>query len=472
MKFWRVVGVLLIALAGGCAVSPYRQAESYFTRKEYKKALRAYLTSLRPHVRRGKRYIYYDPAALTGLAVVYWHMKQYDRAFRILGAVTRRDSTYGKALLYQGACYEVLGQIDRAVDVYKRYAIVPEEDRYREIMQARLDWLVRQKIAQEVRQAIADEQKLSVSSIPKNTVAVLYFYNLTDDPRWNPLQKGLAEMMITDFAQVEQLRVVERLRLQKLIEEMNLSMTGLMDADRSHQLAKFLGARILVKGSYMVLSGMKIELSAGAVDILETDLPELSRYDGRLTHLFALEKKIVLESIAKLGVTLTPEQRERIMKVPTKNFKAFLNFCYGLDATDLGNFEIAQQYFQESLRLDPGFTMAEEVIVRPEIFKATHIQDVTQMNTRVAEVMEPSRTIAEEMGARRSNLFTISTTSRLQEMGTHMDAGFIPSNDSREAYEEASEGGVIRVLLPDPPAPPFIPDRWFLPGPPDPPSRR
>ena len=49
------------------------------------------------------------------------------------------------------------------------------------------------------------------------TVVVLYFDNNTPDSSYDVLRKGLADMLVTDLAQVRQIRVVERAKLDQLI---------------------------------------------------------------------------------------------------------------------------------------------------------------------------------------------------------------------------------------------------------------
>jgi hypothetical protein len=55
MKCWRVVGAAVMSLFLGCAVTPYRQAESYISKKEYRQALQIYLRALNPRTVNGKR---------------------------------------------------------------------------------------------------------------------------------------------------------------------------------------------------------------------------------------------------------------------------------------------------------------------------------------------------------------------------------------------------------------------------------
>src|SRR5207245_76973 len=73
-------------------------------------------------------------------------------------------------------------------------------------------------------------------------VAVLYFDNNTGDPAMDALQKGLADMMITDLAAVDGVTVVERSRLQAVVGELALQRGKYFDQQTAVKLGKGVGA--------------------------------------------------------------------------------------------------------------------------------------------------------------------------------------------------------------------------------------
>jgi tetratricopeptide (TPR) repeat protein len=421
MKWWRVVGVALLALTTGCAVSPYRQAEKHIANGEYRAALQVYMKSLNPHVREGKRYFSYEPEAMTGIGVVLWYTKRYDMAVRILQSVVKRSPEYGKALFYLGACYEAQKQVDRAHGAYSLYTGVEPEDPYREPIRWRLDWISRVKYNLDVRRASMDEANMTAASLPKESVAVLYFQNMTQNARLNALSKGLTELINADLAQVEQLKVVPRCRLESVIQNLQLSPQAMADDGRLLQMAKLLGARTLVKGTFRVLQGNNLEI--------------------------------------------------RVAETHTRDWKAFMNYGLGLDLMDQGSFKSAQSYFSRSLSLDPLFSMAKLSTVSSELYRVTHTQDVTQMQAGVA--MAVGMQTGEGLGPVETEfqLYGVNSASRLRAFGAQMDAGFIPGSETREPYSEAEYGEGMDRTLSGPPALPFVPERWILPGPPSLPQR-
>ena len=64
------------------------------------------------------------------------------------------------------------------------------------------------------------------------TVAVMYFNNgaVGQQAEFEPLSKGLADMLITQLAANAGIRVVERDQLQQLLQEQNLAKDGRVDA--------------------------------------------------------------------------------------------------------------------------------------------------------------------------------------------------------------------------------------------------
>ena len=54
------------------------------------------------------------------------------------------------------------------------------------------------------------------------TVAVSYFDNTSDIEEFNPLSKGLADMLITDLSNIKSINIVEREKLESLLKEIEL----------------------------------------------------------------------------------------------------------------------------------------------------------------------------------------------------------------------------------------------------------
>jgi len=448
----KIFGVIFLLIIGGCATSKYSTAEKHLKKKEYKDSIVSYLKLIEPHVRDGKRYIYYDKEAITGIGIVYWYMQRYQTAAKILQTVVNKDASFGKALFYLGLSWEGLGNEEEALQVYKKYPFIPVSDPYRYVLLGRMDWLVRKKISKEIQLAVQNEAQLNIANFPEKSVAVLYFLSLSDDPQWEPLQKGLAEMIITDLSKIEEIRVIERLRLNYLMDELKLSTSGLMDENSAPRLGKFLGARNLVKGSYMVMPDLKMTLDANIFETQKLYTPTTANLEGNLARLFRMEKEIVLRILDHFKIELTPQQRERILEIPTENMMAFMNYCRGLDAMDRTDFEQAQNFFQNAVHLDASFKLAQDMLVSPQIWEATHNNNFIRADYDVAQLIK--RIPRERARIMYKPPDLVSTWNRLNCMGAYQNAGFIPGNDTRKTFQEAEDGSsLVPKLLPEPPLP-------------------
>src|SRR4029077_14015275 len=67
--------------------------------------------------------------------------------------------------------------------------------------------------------------------------------------------KGVAQMLISDLAAIDTIRVVERERLQAVLDEQKLGHGGKIDSRTAARIGKLLGARYLVLGTYFDAMG-------------------------------------------------------------------------------------------------------------------------------------------------------------------------------------------------------------------------
>lgn len=216
--------------------------------------------------------------------------------------------------------------------------------------------------------ALEQEGALEAAPAP-NTVAVLAFRSAGPDPGLAPLQKGFAFLLMTDLAQVQGITVVERVRIQALLEELGLGASGLVDETTAPRVGRLLGAGYLVGGE---LSGGSGRLSVISDVLAVRDRNSLGRpsADGLLEQVFDVEKKILFGVIDILKISLSKKDRERLARPATRDFRAFVSLCRGLDASDRGNFEAAARFYSKALEIDPSFAPARAAMDELKALKA------------------------------------------------------------------------------------------------------
>ncbi len=208
------------------------------------------------------------------------------------------------------------------------------------------------------RDALTQETGLEAESAG-NTLAVLYFHNKSGDAGLNPLQKGLAFMLMTDLSQVDGIVLVERVKLQALVEEMDLGVSGLVAPDSAPRVGRLLGARFLVGGD---LQGSKSELGI-ASDVLEVPGQRLAGSplsEGDLPRIFEVEKELLFAIIDILRIELSEQKKLELEKPFTTKIDALYNLMYAIDSADRGDYLKAEAYYKEALKKDPGLNAAEE----------------------------------------------------------------------------------------------------------------
>jgi TolB-like protein len=208
--------------------------------------------------------------------------------------------------------------------------------------------------------AIEQEKALKTVSAP-NTVAVLYFSNKTGWSDLDILQKGLTLMLITDLSKVEEIQVVERVKVQALVEELDLEVSGLVKPSTSSQMGKLLGVELLVGGD--ILKGKIEELFQLKSNLLKV---QTEKVVGRpwtegelLAELFRMEKELLFEIIKELKIELSPELEAELKKPLTTNLTALLYLFEGIDHSDRGNYSKAAESYKKAMAEDPNLGQAE-----------------------------------------------------------------------------------------------------------------
>jgi TolB-like protein len=170
------------------------------------------------------------------------------------------------------------------------------------------------------------------------TIAILYFENnsIVDKDKLDPLKKGLADMLITEMSKIKGLKVVERQRIQSIIDELNLSETDLVDNASTQKMGKLLGAQVMLFGGFSNLFKDKFRIDVRIVrtetgETLKAE-EETGELDEFLTMLQSLSKKIARD----LDVKLTSDDKNRLEATRDGNFSGYVTYARGLEYEDQG----------------------------------------------------------------------------------------------------------------------------------------
>lgn len=130
---------------------------------------------------------------------------------------------------------------------------------------------------------------------PATTIAVFAFENNSIDSKekLDPLKKAIPDMMVTRLTKVKSVKVVERQRIQALIEELHLNETDMVNQTAALKIGRLLGARILVFGGYTSVSSGEFRID---VRLIETETGETivaEEETGNVDELLPMVKTLV-----------------------------------------------------------------------------------------------------------------------------------------------------------------------------------
>jgi TolB-like protein len=194
----------------------------------------------------------------------------------------------------------------------------------------------------------------------KTRLAVLYFDYDGKSEELTVLRKGLAAMLIADLSASTELVVVERERLQEVLDELKLGASPKVDAATAAKIGKLLGAQYLVMGRYFDLKGTlmvtarAINVETGAV--LRTDS---LKAQGKPEDFLDLEQKLARELAGALANVTRHALPDAPARAPKKLAQqTAVRFSKALDAIDHKDKAGAKKELEAVVHEQPDFRLA------------------------------------------------------------------------------------------------------------------
>ena len=202
-----------------------------------------------------------------------------------------------------------------------------------------------------------NENTLDVES---KKLAIIYFDNTSEEPRLNKLKKGLAGMLISDLSNVNMIDIVERDKIQEILNEQKLNNSEKFDQNSASQVGKLLGAEMILTGAYFEMFG-SFRIDARFIDVETGKILKSEGVDGKSSNFFKLEKQLIWKIIKNLEITLSDKERKAIeerQKNQNISYEDALLFSQALEEIDLGNNVEAINLLERVLANNPKFKTA------------------------------------------------------------------------------------------------------------------
>lgn len=194
------------------------------------------------------------------------------------------------------------------------------------------------------------------------TLAVLYFENnsIKDKDELDPLSKGLSAMLVTDLANVSGLKVVERERIQYILDEIKMEQSDYFNQESAVRVGKLLGAHTLLMGGFSKLDNSHMRIDARLIKTETGELLKAEMVEGKPKDIVKLENELALKIASNLDVTVAKAESKAINADKSESMDAVLAYTRGLNLEDEQKFAEAYDAYKEALAKAPDMTEAKD----------------------------------------------------------------------------------------------------------------
>jgi TolB-like protein/DNA-binding SARP family transcriptional activator len=190
----------------------------------------------------------------------------------------------------------------------------------------------------------------SVVILPRVSIAVLPFTNMSGDPEQQYFSAGITEDIVTDLSKVSHLNVIS----PSTVFAFNGSPVDI------NQIASQLKVEFVLEGSVRKAGG-RVRITSQLIDAKNASHLWAERYDRDLNDIFTLQDEISQAIVASLKVKLLPEEKRAIVTRSTLNpnaYELYLQARHYQQQRGARYLEIALRFCNQALEIDPSYSRA------------------------------------------------------------------------------------------------------------------
>jgi len=301
----------------------------------------------------------------------HFYNGEFDQAIELLETMlttrTLPEKTYQQASEYLAVSYITKNQEDKAESVFAE--LLEQDASYKPN-----DYWWPHKKLMATYYSTVKEQGLSLGVPEKGpgvkTIAVIDFENnsVDDAEKYTNLGGALSKILINDFFSLSKLQVVERERLQYLLDELKLTDEkvggkNIMDPSSAPRVGKLLGAHSFVFGSFIRL-GDVFRLDARLVKTETGEIFKTASVEGEPDEIFELAKELTVEITKDLEVKIEELERDKLEKVGEQGvpIDALALFGDAMSNANQEDYNEAVLKLEEALAIAPDFARAQDML--------------------------------------------------------------------------------------------------------------
>ena len=189
-----------------------------------------------------------------------------------------------------------------------------------------------------------------VKGKPRTSIAVLPFFNMSNDQDQEYFSDGLTEDIITQLSKIKAFKVVSR--------------TSVMQYKKNpksiKEIGRDLGVTVILEGSVQ-RSNEKVRITAQLIDSTTDEHLWAESYDRNVSDIFSIQREVAMAIADVLNATLSYKETQRLDQTPTANLEAYdlyLRAKFLVENRNKEDLMSARELFQEAVTKDSNFTNA------------------------------------------------------------------------------------------------------------------
>lgn len=287
---------------------------------------------------------------------------------------------------------------------------------------------------------------------PTLVISVLYFEDRTRVPDLAWMRKGLADMLVAELARIPSVLVVQRQRLEEVVREQTLHLSGRVADESAVRVGRLAGATVLVTGSVTVVEG-QVRIDAQMLGVEQGTILGTAVAEGRLAEVSSVARSLVAKVVELLPDT-GHRQTETATTATTDPKPGFVPAAKANDVGEMlsreGKMFQALEEFERALAADPthssarsNYADAVRSLSGPELLKTGPVEEASGGDrlvvARLVERLAGSGLEAETAQARteraKDGSLTLRVPVRFRLLSSAVDA---------VAESTRAMGGIIR----------------------------
>lgn len=195
-----------------------------------------------------------------------------------------------------------------------------------------------------------ESTEIAGKDIQPNSIAVLPLENLSGDPEQAYFVSGMQDALIAGLSRISALKVI--------------SKTSTLRYRNTHEplprIAAQLGVARLIEGSIFRV-GDRVRITVNLMNALSDEHIWSETFEKDISDVLSLQNEVAQAIARQVEVSVTPAEQARLERdkpIDPRAYEALLKGQFHIELFTPQDMQLAQQYFQRAMELDPGSALA------------------------------------------------------------------------------------------------------------------